>query len=238
MTPQEQKQKVLDRVLKYGSYAPRGQQIQARDVEVHDDLSVTIKGSFALKGKWAQLPVKFHTVRGTFDIRERGLKTLVNSPQTCVRYFCNKNSLMTLEGCPQYVEEAFNCTGCGLTSLEGAPQMGPQGWFLAVDNKLKDLQGTPSHLFSLDMSWNYLESLQGLPLHCQKIALTWHKDLPLLRLLLVQDLRVVEFSGAGFIPDRDILNNIINKYKGKGYAGMVPCARELIRAGLTGNARL
>ena len=240
MNLDQQKQKVLDTVLKYGRYFQRGGRIDSINVEVDDDLTVSVRAPFALTGKWKKLPVHFRNATDAFDIRERGLVSLEGSPQSCMRFYCQKNPLTSLKGCPTDVVDVFNCSGCKLTSLMGAPRLLNQpNWFSAMDNQLTDLRGLPSEIWNLDVSYNPLMSLEGLPTKCQSITFTYNEHLPLLRLLLVQDLEKLDMmTGHGFSAELQKLTELLLKYAGKGWAAIVPCAREMVRLGFKENARL
>ena len=103
-----------------------------------------------------------------------------------------------------------------LTTLQGCPRI--------VDNVFR-LAGSP------------LQTLEFLPQSARYIDLSWQEDLGLLRLLTVENCNRVNLEGS---PEDKVnaTKEIINKYLRKGWAAMVPCARELIRAGLKGNATL
>jgi hypothetical protein len=194
---------------------------------------VSCTGDVELTAKTNSLVVKWHQVSGNFDCDINLLTSLEGAPQHVGGTFrCNTNQLDSLKGAPQHVGGDFVCNENNLTTLEGAPQ-GVGGVFLCEKNRLTSLKGAP-HTVGEDF-WcreNDLSSLEGLP---DRIAgnlfLDYSPTLPLLRLLLIK--------GVGDFRLNDVkLQKILAKYKGKGWSAMVPCARELIRAGYKGNARL
>jgi hypothetical protein len=135
----------------------------------------------------------------------------------------------------------FHMTHCeSLQTLEGSPTT-VEGSYAMVHTRIRDLKGGPTTVgIGMNITQNLqLRSLEGLPTHIGEwLNLTWNPQLPLLRILLVQGLNQgVEIFGDELKPMRQ-LEKIINKYIGRGYSGMVPCARELIKAGFKGNARL
>ena len=87
--------------------------------------------------------IQFGEVKGNFD--------------------CSNNNLISLKGCPKYVDGFFNCSYNKLTSLEGAPkEVG--GTFYCFNNKLTSLEGAPERIGGdFDCSSNQLTSLEGAP---------------------------------------------------------------------------
>ena len=89
-----------------------------------------------------KLPLKFGKVSGNFD--------------------CCRNKLMSLDGCPSYVERTFNCDTNNLTSLEGCPKC-VSGWFICTHNKLTSFDGCPRYVGGdFFCNYNNIRSLSGL----------------------------------------------------------------------------
>lgn len=130
------------------------------------------------------------------------------------------------------VKGAFIVNKMGLTSLEGGPQQVGAGYF-ASDNHLENLMHAPRVVpGSFSIYNNPLVSLEGWPEQgVHECTLTYHEHLPLLRCLqTTHEIHVVNY------PPPEI-NQILNKHKGQGKAGVIKCAGELIRAGYKDNAR-
>jgi hypothetical protein len=116
---------------------------------------------------------------------------------------CSSNQLTSLEGAPTSVGGDFYCTNNKLTSLEGAPTS-VGGDFYCYNNNLVSLEGAPK-----DVGGNFW---------CD-----YNKNLPLLRLLAYQRIRVL---GASLQ-----LYQILKKYAGTGRRGAIQAAREIMQAG-------
>jgi hypothetical protein len=161
-----------------------------------------------------KLPVQFGNVSGDF--------------------YCNNNQLITLHGAPSSVGGSFYCNGNRLTTLQGAPTS-VGGDFYCSGNQLTTLEGAPSSVGgNFYCQYNQLTTLEGAPIsvggefHC-----SYNNSLPLLRLLLIKDVKKISFRSKN-----DIIENILNKYLGQGRGGALACAAELTKAGFKGNARL
>jgi hypothetical protein len=109
--------------------------------------------------------VRFGTVTGNFYCENNSLTSLEGAPQKVRGDFaCSWNSLTTLEGAPQEVGGKFRCqNNSSLTTLEGAPQR-VEGYFYCDRNSLTDLKGAPQKVGRyFDCSYNSLTSLEGAP---------------------------------------------------------------------------
>jgi hypothetical protein len=219
---------------------------------------VNITGNCEIKNKIEiqKLPVQFGNVSGDFNCDNNQLTTLESAPTSVGRGFycndnqlttlygapksvgrefqCDRNQLTTLEGAPTSVGRGFYCNGNQLTTLEGAPTSVGRG-FYCYRNRLTTLEGAPTSVggnFNCDN--NQLTTLEGAPtsvggeFHC-----SYNNSLPLLRLLLIKDVKQLFFY-----PNNVIVENILNKYLGQGRGGALACAAELTKAGYKGNARL
>lgn len=128
------------------------------------------------------------------------------------------------------VEGKFWIPNAGLTTLQGSPDQ-VSGSFKAHGNKLTTLAHGPTHVGKdYQIYGNPLKDLVGFPTHVGgDCFITYHKQLPLLRLLVVQgELHVFKAPV--------IVQEIMNKYVGKGKTYMLNCARDLKQAGFVGNA--
>ena len=165
------------------------------------------------------LPLQFNEVKGDFTVQSSGLDSL--------------------QGCPRVVLGDFNCAENPITDLQGAPQF-VGGRFLCIETNITNLVGGPVEVHGEYVCrYNpHVTSLEGLPRLVKKsLDIPYSRDLPMLRTLLVQETTEISLWGS---RERypDIVKDILNKYKSKGWGAMVPCARELIRAGFRGNAKL
>ena len=232
----------MERLLKNFRSDSYGYIIKPNHVEIQADGRVNSAKSIFLTNKTLKnLPVQFNNVMGEFDVSTSTLTTLEGSPQTCDSFRCYGTPLHSLQGGPQAVSVEYNCNRCWLKTLEGAPHdMGFQGRFHASGNMLENLVGAPQQVDFLDVTSNPLNSLEGLPKYCRKLSLPYQPHIPLLRVLLVSGLQTLEvlLEEGSWSEDQTDLQEILLKYAGKGWAAMVPCAREMIRMGYRENARL
>jgi hypothetical protein len=91
---------------------------------INPDNTIDVNGDVILLGQLGnmeKLPVKFGKVSGDF--------------------WCHKNNLTTLEGCPNYVGGNFLCYENKLTTLEHCPKYIGGKWFDCDDNELTTLKG-------------------------------------------------------------------------------------------------
>ena len=136
----------------------------------------------------------------------------------------------------EYSAGDFNCSDTWLTSLKGAPSR-VDGYFYCSDNKLTSLEGAPSHVGgSFSCSVNKLTSLKDVHRHITEIngkfyavgnPITSH----VLGLLLIK-------GATRVYLDNKQVEEILNRYLGKGRAGMLMAQEELIEAGLEEFAQL
>jgi hypothetical protein len=123
----------------------------------------------------------------------------------------------------------------GVTTLKNCPHR-VDGNFLATHNPITNLVGGPQEVGGgYNVRATDLTSLEGMPLKVGKsLWLPWNPHMGYLRCCLVKVGDSINIYNKGDEP----LAGILNKYAGKGYAAMVPCARELIKAGYKESARL
>lgn len=98
------------------------------------------------------IPFIFGTVLGTFDIsHNKGLRSLVGSPEVCYNYFCNDCDLYDLVGCPvAFYGKQGNRIGSSLDGIK-------KGIFDCRNNKLKKLENLPETIGNLLCSGNSKE---------------------------------------------------------------------------------
>ena len=213
---------------------------------------IDIDGNYNLEPNSTKLPVKFGSISGDFDCNSNKLTSLQGAPTSVSGDFdCNSNQLTSLQGAPVSVGEDFYCYNNQLTSLQGAPtsvggyfrcnanlltslQGAPTsvgGDFYCGSNQLTSLQGAPTEVGgNFDCGSNRLTSLQGAP---QSVGghfyCNYNENLELLKLLFIKKLKSINI--------RTDIDNIMDKYIGKGPGGALACAAELIKAGFRKNAR-
>lgn len=179
------------------------------DYDIDDDGFIHVDGTCTPGSgvKIEKLPIKFGVVS--------------------VRFACIDMGLTTLEGCPIQVKGNFNCGHNHLTSFKGAPtQIGQR--FLCSSNygpPLPNLIGIPDSLLNLSVRSNLL-SLDGLPHTIRDtISILYNKKLPLLKLLFVNSLQRIEIIETSDMSSDslDDLNELMNKYIGKGRSGALSC---------------
>ena len=190
---------------------------------------VDVTGNVTLISHLDELPVSFGTVSKNFKCIGCGLTTLKGAPRHVgYSFYCVSNNLTSLEHAPVTVTDGFNCSYNQLISLVGAPRHVGDG-FNCNNNQLTHLQGAPNSVNGFYCEYNPLTDLSHLP---EQISLLWCSyslHLPLLRLLMYND--------VGCLGAPMIVKDILSKYEGKGKAGAIKAAAELIKAGYKENAR-
>jgi len=107
----------LDLILKYFD-------VSNRNVIEREDDKVNIYGTVVyLKKPCKQLPFQFGFFEGNLNIDNKGLTTLIGSPEHVVNgYFsCDRNKLSNLVGAPRKIDGSFYIDN-PLTTLEGLPE--------------------------------------------------------------------------------------------------------------------
>ena len=122
----------------------------------------------------------------------------------------------------------FDCTGMGLTSLDGAP-VTVDGTFDCCDNLLKNLEGGPTEV---DLDYvvynNPLESLKGFPKILRRLfKLDYDPKLPLLRVLTAK--RGVYFLPSFEYPYIAKIQSVLFDFAGQGKAGAMACSLALLK---------
>lgn len=123
-----------------------------------------------------EIPLKFNKVEGQFLCNNNELTELDFAPIMAHSFYCQKNNLKSLKGCPQKLKGSVNCSYNDLTSLEHAPLMirdsffcshnhldslkyGPiivKGFYVANQNKLQTLEYCPRQAVHMDLLDNPL----------------------------------------------------------------------------------
>jgi hypothetical protein len=99
-------------------------------IDVNDDVYLHI-------GNMEKIPVKFGKVVGSFWCNKNRLTTLDGCPNYVGgNFLCNQNKLTTLEGCPKYVGGRFSCSENELTSLKGVEKCEILGDFHCMNNDI------------------------------------------------------------------------------------------------------
>ena len=131
-----------------------------------------------------------------------------------------KGSISMKKQAPQFpvkfgtVAGSFHCDNMGLTTLEGGPtHVG--GSYYCFQNPLRDLNGLADHVESI-------------------LQLSYDPELPLLRVMNAGMVQFYPYNEKAIIVGQIINGNL---GKGKGKAGALKAAGELIRAGYKANAR-
>ena len=201
-----------------------------RDGVVHCTGDVKSRGPFP----HGELPVQFHVVRD-LDISATGLRTLRGCPLIVTGNFrAATNNLQDLQGGPRIVSDEYDVSACGLRSLEGAPA---QVRTLKVGgNMLTSLEGLEqTKVNNVSARNNPIQTLEHIPSQASFVGFSYRPDLPVLRAVVQsQPPEIVFYDPQPPAPVKEIME----RYQGRGWNWVVPCARELIRAGFKGNARL
>ena len=122
-------------------------QHKIKDYTINGDMTVSVKGGFALDGKGLEeIPIKFAEVGGSIDVTSNKIKRIDWAPSKINGDFdIWDNEIETLEGGPTEVTGGYDCDNNRLTSLTGAPtKVG--GSFVCSGNKLTSLKGCPKEV--------------------------------------------------------------------------------------------
>jgi hypothetical protein len=129
--------------------------------------------------------------------------------------------LTTLEGAPHTVGDTFMCSANKLTTLEHGPQKVSYGYVIGT-NPLINLEGFPT---------------SNAP---EMVSMRYMPHLPLLKLLSCKHIRLYPPQDHDTPEEQrkvDQISEILNKYAGRGQAGIIHAARDLIQKEYTENAR-
>jgi hypothetical protein len=190
--------------------------------KVTADGKVDVVGNIEMKDSLDnQMPVQFGLIAGNLNISYCALKSLA--------------------GCGDQITGVLNASNNLIRDLVGAPEQ--VGSIILNGNRLTNLQGAPQQVRdTMRLMDTDLHSLEGLPTQAgavHKIVITYAEHLPMLR-LLVADQVVVKKSGGGYsrLESEQPLQNILNdeRWAGKGKSHMLQCANELKKAGYVANA--
>ncbi len=120
---------------------------------INDDFSVDVNGDVNLSGKLYSLeklslrylPIKFRNVYGTFD--------------------CSNNSLLSLDGCPNYIDGDFLCHRNKLKNLVGGP-VEVTGFYYCSNSGIESLEGMALEIGTifncLDCNISELDSISNV----------------------------------------------------------------------------
>ena len=138
---------------------------------------------------------------------------------------------------------SFSCGQNDLQDLTHSPTQLTGSFFVSYNPNLQSLKGAPSYVgrdFDMQHVVPANHSLRDMPRHVGGfLRLKYDPDLGALMLCNVQGNPKLDVKyERGQVHQMLQFASIMQRYIGKGWAAMVPCARELIRAGLKGNATL
>jgi hypothetical protein len=129
---------------------------------------------------WTLNPDGTVDVEGNVDLANKGLRKLpLKFGRVTGSFWCYKNQLTSLEGCPREIGGSFLCYNNKLTSLEGCPtEIG--GSFWCSSNQLTTLEGCPIEIGGDFVCWaNQLTSLKGAPEYIEgKVDFMPNNNLP------------------------------------------------------------
>jgi hypothetical protein len=224
-------------------------------IEVDDAGLVSAYGNVSLRLSATILPCRFKLVTGDFLCSKNNLTSLLGSPFEVMGDFdARENELETLEGFPKTVGGVTWVNHNKLNSLKGVPNISP-GSFFCYKNQLSSLEGGPDSVngdFRCDI--NNLTNLKGAPTKvsgyftCIDTPLTsldgapremagfwgpYHKNLPLLRTLVADEIGLYPTLNE----DARAVKNILMKYAGQGKRALFDCQKELEDSGYEGNAK-
>ena len=136
------------------------------------------------------------------------------------------------------VDGDFTCES-DIKSLHNSPTQVNGTFFIRKVTYLHNLVGGPRDVANFSIMQGKIGSLEGLPpiIHYE-LSLPYQTNLGILRVLLVQNLEDFSMHNVDTGEIDETLGNIMARYLRKGWAAMVPCARELIGAGYRGMAKL
>jgi hypothetical protein len=170
-------------------------------------------------GSFGALPILRLSSDG-IEANNCGLTALDGCPEVVTGYFdiMYNQSLTSLVGGPKEVGGNYSAKHCGLTTLKGIPvKIG--GWFDLSSNPLTSLQGI-----------NNLKEMKGWA-NLTNCPITSH----ILGVFFIKGCWGILSNYRG-----DISNTvtIVNSHISKGRAGLLPCQKELIEAGLADFAQI
>ena len=128
-----------------------------------------------------------------------------------------------------------------ITSLHNSPTVVTGMYNIRKVTQLANMVGGPRAVDYFSIMEGEIASLEGLPQRINGeggLSLPYVPNLGILRVLLVQNLQDFSMHEGATGEIDETLGNIMARYLRKGWAAMVPCARELIRAGFRENAKL
>ena len=134
-----------------------------RNYIINPDGSISVDGDVILINRsLKKIPLVFKEVSGYF--------------------YCYRNNLTSLEGCPEKIGGDFDCYRNNLASLEGCPEK-VGGSFFCYQNNLASLEGCPEKVGgNFFCGFNQLTSLKGCPdarnIYCNNNQITSFEEIP------------------------------------------------------------
>ena len=94
-------------------------QYEVKNYTINEDFTVDVDGDVNLSYKnLTNFNVQFGIVKGNFYCYKNKLTSLEGCPQKLTEYFdCSNNKLISLQGCPQKVGKNFNCNNNPIRDL-------------------------------------------------------------------------------------------------------------------------
>lgn len=130
-----------------------------KNYNINDDGTVDVQGDVVFNmSKIKKLPIKFRHVSGSFLCAQCDLRTLEGVPNYVGGNFSlyyNK-SLSSLKGSPLYVGGEYDCTNCGLETLEGIEKTDIVGSFNFTKNDIYTFDNLPKSYGKLYIDHNPL----------------------------------------------------------------------------------
>lgn len=123
--------------------------------KINKDLSIDVTGDVNLShSNLYYLPLRFNKVKGDFFCHRNKLTTLSGCPKIISGNFaCSSNQLTSLEHGPVKVGRHYNCNNNLLISLEYCPDI-INGFLDCDDNKLTNLDFKPKGITNISFSGN------------------------------------------------------------------------------------
>jgi hypothetical protein len=171
--------------------------------------------------------------------RVSDLPYFLTQPDNNAAMFVTHKHLTSLEGCPKKILGSFHAEDNELKSLVGGPKV-VGGHYIAADNLLTSLMGMPSTIGRyLDLDNNLLTSLSGINALTEMHGLIYVDRCPIeshiLGVFFIKGCTGICTSSGG--PFGEAVS-ILNQHIDKGRAGLLPCQKELIEAGLVDFAQI
>jgi len=195
--------------------------------------------------KLKSLPYQFAPMPDlVFKVHSNELTSLVNCPKKCKEFDADKNNLTNLEGGPEETSGQYTAWKNKLTSLKGCPKFVGED-FDVSDNQLTEIDFAPEIILGdFNIAKNKITSLKDIHKKCHQcnghiVIGGTPISKAILGVILIDHLESLSVivQVAHSMPLLKAAA-IVNKYLGKGKAGVLDAQNELIEAGLDDFAEL